>query len=173
MNNYYYYLRRMFAFLFDWYLNYIPVYILTLALGFDEHFHRYYILLLMLLISVLMYIVLPFVFKGQTIGQRVFKLRMLKLNNSNLKLCDYILRFLISYMLIEAQFYTLSSYFRTNLFLDLLINFKKITWLPYLTQIIDIIFILLGFGSLIYSLWDKDRCCLHDKIFKVKIVVEN
>lgn len=171
MSNYNYYIRRFLAFLLDWYFNYFLVYAIVVAFNLSETIYRYHILVLMLFISLIVYTLIPYLNQGQTLGQRVFKLKLVKDDNRNLSLLNYLVRFILAYVIIGAQFYSFSSYLRTNLFVELFLNFGYLNWMSGLTQFIDGAFIIIGFLDLSYCLYNKQQKCFHDYLLHQKVIL--
>lgn len=172
MSKYNYYIRRVLAFFIDWYFNYFIVYAMVVAFNLSETIYRYHILFVMLVVSLIVYVLIPFVNHGQTLGHKVFKLRLLKDDNSYLSLVNYFVRFVFAYMIIGAQFYTFSSYLRTNLFVELFLYFGNFDWLSNITKFIDGAFIVIGFLDLSYCLYNRQQKCFHDYLLGQKVVLD-
>lgn len=171
MNKYNYYIRRMLAFFIDWYFNYFMIYAIVVAFNLSETFYRYHILFIMLIVSIIVYVLIPFINHGQTLGHKVFKLKLIKDDDSNLSLVNYFVRFVFAYMLIGAQFYSASSYLRTNLFVELFLHFGHLNWISDLTRFIDVAFIIVGFLNVSYCFYNKQQKCFHDYLLGQKVIL--
>ncbi|MDY6062842.1 MAG: RDD family protein [Erysipelotrichaceae bacterium] len=169
--------RRTFAFIVDWYINGIIASGLTALLNSliykqDQIFHlqqvlnspkKWLVIIGLLISSIITFVVIPSK-SGQTIMQRVLKIKVVDQNNNVPAITTLIIRFFIGCLILESALYTLSS----DLWVILL---TKI--FGYKTMINIIGYLLYGIAalSLILALKDKKETkTFHDRISKTKVI---
>ncbi len=166
-------LRRFAAYAVDWYLYSVilisfnvlmmkakglePVYYMTLeqysggdALG---------IMAALLLLHGLLFVVLVKVWKGQTIGKKIFHIRIVSCDGNPVSLWQLFLREFAGVFALEGWFSPLNSYFRTLLAM-------------YFGDIIMLnrIWIAAAVLSLFIMRCNKDRRMFHDYIGRTKVI---
>lgn len=168
-----YLLRRLGAYIVDWYLYSVlligfnafystikgiePVYFMTL-----EHYERSdatYAMIMMLLIHLICFVLLVKFFKGQTIGKKIFKLRIVSVSGEEVLLNQLFIRELVGFLVIEGSFSPISSYIRTYLamqFYDIILLIR--------------IWYLISFISLLCLKMYKDSRMIHDIVGKTKVI---
>ena len=106
------------------------------------------------------FIIFAYLNKGQTIGKKIFNLRVVGKNNSKVKLSQMIIRGLIIYSLLSAFVNTYSVNF---------LDIKLYNTVSVAVTSIDTILILV---TIIFILYNKDKKGLHDILAKTKVIVE-
>lgn len=108
------------------------------------------------------YVILElYVYKGQTFGKRIMKLKVVKDDGSDVDLKTILMREGLGVMIIEGYLANSSSYLRQVI--QLYVDFNIMDMAVYLFGIISAISILMGMAS--YS-----RKMLHDRIAKTRII---
>lgn len=168
-----YYFRRLGAYAVDWYLYSViligfnvfyskvkgiePTYFMTLECY--EKSDTTIVMLLMLFIHFLIFVVLVKVLNGQTLGKKLFKLRIVSTNNQPVTIFQLLLREFVGLILIEGSFSPISSYFRTYL----AIHFYDI-------MLLIGIWYLVSFVSLVIVRFNPNGKMVHDIIGKTKVI---
>ncbi len=157
--------RRLFACLLDWYL--CSVLITAMQKLLTELSHASIrslsieIAIFAILITIVYVVLIPLWMNGQTIGKRIMKLRIVKLDHTLLTGKDLVLRELLGTFLIEGSIFAGSDYFRE--LLQILSNQQLLVGLSILSSIITI-------GSIGYMFFNQDRRMFHDLIARTKVV---
>ena len=163
--------RRFVAMIIDWYLtNMLAVIPITFYLRGNDYLKPYMfdlthydfsiglaLGLYGILIGIVYYIFIPtYLFKGQTLGKKICKIKIIKENNESIKL-----RELLGASLLEGGMIIIPTYIR-----KLLPLFK-------LTMIVDplkYIAYALTIGSIIYAYFQANTQSFHDKVAKTIVV---
>lgn len=101
------------------------------------------------------------VYKGQTFGKRIMKLKVVKDDGSDIDFKTILMREGLGIMIIEGYLANSSSYLRQ--IIQLFVSFNIMDMSVYLFGIISAISILMGMAS-------PSRKMLHDRIAKTKII---
>ena len=114
------------------------------------------------MIGIIHYVFIPtYLFKGQTLGKKICKIKIIKENNESINLKDMLLRELLGASLLEGGMIIIPTYIR-----KLLPLFK-------LTMIVDplkYIAYALTIGSIIYAYFQANTQSFHDKVAKTIVV---
>jgi uncharacterized RDD family membrane protein YckC len=98
---------------------------------------------------------------GTTIGKRIFGIKVVKNDGSNVDLKTMIIREGIGVILLEGVTYPISNYIHS--LLDILLKTNIENYLAYGFGVITII-------SILYALYNKDQAMFHDRIAKTKVI---
>ena len=161
--------RRFVAMIIDWYLtNMLAVIPITFYLRGNDYLKPYmfdlthYDFSIGLALGLVYYIFIPtYLFKGQTLGKKICKIKIIKENNESINLKDMMLRELLGASLLEGGMIIIPTYIR-----KLLPLFK-------LTMIVDplkYIAYALTIGSIIYAYFQANTQSFHDKVAKTIVV---
>lgn len=166
-------LRRLAAYAVDWYLYSVvliafhafilkykgmkPVYYMTL----EQHpiKEAIVIMILMLGLHCLLFVILVKRMNGQTIGKKLFHLRIVSKDGMPVKIWQLLFREFFGIILLEGWFSPVSSYFRTLLarcFGDIIT--------------INRIWIIAAVVSVLVMRCNRNRCMLHDYVGGTKVV---
>ena len=166
-------LRRLAAYAVDWYLysavliafhafilkykGMKPVYYMTL----EQHSIKEAvgIMILMLVLHCLLFVILVKVMDGQTVGKKLFHLRIVSEDGTPVKIRQLFGREIFGIFLLEGWFSPTSSYFRTLLALC----FGDII-------VINRIWIVVAAASVLAMRCNKNRRMLHDYVGGTKVV---
>lgn len=120
------------------------------------------VFLLCLLISFYYLIYLPVYKKtGTTIGKRIFGIKVVKSDGSDVDLKTMIIREGIGVILLEGATYPISNYLHS--LIDILMKTNIEDYLAYGFGVITII-------SILYALYNKDQAMFHDRLAKTKVI---
>ncbi|WP_019892449.1 RDD family protein [Allobaculum stercoricanis] len=176
-----YFVKRLFAFGFDWYLSGILANIaISLCYGFFnqgkievqygfENMTTPQSLItigILALIFLFYYVYVPAkIWKGQTLMLHVMQLKVVDLNDQEVGLKTLLFRFVVGCLLLEGTFYFFTSAFKTMLLTK---------FLPLDTGTMDLLLsgpiVVISVISLLMSLRDKTHSqTLHDKISKTYV----
>lgn len=162
--------RRFVAMIIDWYLtNMLAVIPITFYLRGNDYLKPYMfdlthydfsiglaLGLYGILIGIVYYIFIPtYLFKGQTLGKKICKIKIIKENNESINLKDMMLRELLGASLLEGGMIIIPTYIR------------KILPLFKLTMFVDplkYIAYALTIGSIIYAYFQTNTQSFHDKV---------
>lgn len=112
--------------------------------------------------GVIYYVIIPmFIFKGQTLGKKLFKIKVVKQDKSEVDAKTILIREVLGSTLFEGGIVTTAIYFRQ--LVQLFVPFNIFTPWTYLTYIITIISIGIAY-------FNKDSLTIHDKIAKTILV---
>ena len=168
--------RRFVAMIIDWYLtNMLAVIPITFYLRGNDYLKPYMfdlthydfsiglaLGLYGVLIGIIYYVFIPtYLFKGQTLGKKICKIKIIKENNESINLKDMMLRELLGASLLEGGMIIIPTYIR------------KILPLFKLTMIVDplkYIAYALTIGSIIYAYFQANTQSFHDKVAKTIVV---
>ncbi|MGB4984175.1 MAG: RDD family protein [Erysipelotrichaceae bacterium] len=168
--------KRILAYVIDWYLGFmfgcLPILYLSnvinqkttvdFSLSQFSGQMMYVVLFLALLFSIFYYFVVPtFIYRGQTIGKRMLKIRVVGENGNCLSIKQSFIRQVIGVMILESSF-MLSG--------NLICEVIGIVVNPLIGDILSYVFLGLFVISLIL-VYKKNRS-LHD-LFVKSIVIEN
>lgn len=115
-----------------------------------------------ILTGIIYYVVTPmFIFKGQTLGKKLFKIKVVKQDNSEVDAKTILIREVLGSTLFEGGIVTTAIYLRQLVQLFVPFNiFKPWTYLAYIITIISI--------GIAY--FNKDSLTIHDKIAKTILI---
>ena len=116
------------------------------------------------LFAFIYYIIIPIIWQGQTVGKKIMKLRIVNIDDSNVKTNTIIVRQLIGIIILEGFLYSVSDLIRNIISLYFKINITGIGL--YIAIFITIISIILLYKG-------KSNRMLHDYIAKTKVIYEN
>lgn len=169
-------IRRFIALFIDWYITSM---IAAMPITFYFRENSYVVLedfrlehysmdialfigLFALITGIIYYIIIPaFVFKGQTLGKKICKIKVIQQNQREVNLKTLIIREGLGSILIEGGILVTASYFRQLIQLFLSINILE-NWM-YLTYIITLC-------SIAYAYFNTKTLCFHDIISKTMVV---
>lgn len=170
------YVKRFFAYLVDYYVGLLccsfPIVMANGILNQSDHMQMnlflfdgitfYIIGIISLVVGYWFYIYIPmFVWKGQTLGKRMFHFKMLRCDGKEITWKELWIRYFIGFTLIEESFLPSSSIVRQML--------TKLTGFNFVDT-----FIYLGLGisivSCIIMLFSKNRQMLHDRFANTLVV---
>lgn len=167
--------RRFLAYLIDWYVGAlataVPISMIAQKMyGQMERqdiifFDKPYGLIagiLALICAFLYYVIVPmFVNKGQTFGKKLCKIKIVKMDNSDLSFKDYLLRQVLGIVIVEGVLYSASSILHQVIALTTGINIVKP--MMYLGFVI-------GGVSFLLALFRNDHRAIHDHIAGTKVI---
>lgn len=156
--------RRFIACVIDWYLCSVLMAIPTIIINDtiqEKYIASILISLFALGITVIYYIVISYANNGQTLGKKILKLRITKLNGDDIEPKDLILRELIGVLVIEGSIFAGSNYLR-----ELLQMFTKCNVLVPLSIVSSVITIV----SILLLLFSKKSRMIHDYIGNTIVV---
>ncbi|NLH63228.1 MAG: RDD family protein [Erysipelotrichaceae bacterium] len=125
------------------------------------------ILAVIFIITLLYFVYIPYhVWKGQTLVQHVFQLKMVNEDHEDVDLKTQLKRFIIGCLLLEGTFYYFTSVLKNVVILKFLYsNPETMDW------ILSGPILLLSAYSLISSVLDKKQSrTLHDRIFHTEVI---
>lgn len=167
--------KRLLAYFFDWYvvsvLTILPINFIYSMIYQQKNFISSIVnlpvypaicaFLIGLLFSLLYLVYLPYKYNGQTIGKKIFGLKIIRDDENNIDLKTLFIRNGIGFILIEGTFYSCSIYFWE------LIN---IMFKTSISSIILSILSIISFISIILSLLNSNHRMLHDYLSKTCVV---
>lgn len=169
------FIKRLIAYFIDWYiisiLTILPInliYSLTFQTkNFDSTisnlpvFQAIIAFSLGLILSVLYLIYFPYKHNGQTLGKKIFGLRIIKNNHETLDFKTLLIRNGLGLILIEGTFYSCSIYFweLINIVSSLSISSTMLSILG-----------LISFVSMTLCLFTSNHQMLHDMISKTQVI---
>lgn len=171
-------IRRLIAYFIDWYIALIimntmliaAAYLLTgrmfvgsLALTYFDADVQLPLLLMLVAVEVILYSVVPrFVWRGQTIGKRLLRVRMVTVSGEAPGLPRLMLRDLVAITVVEGCFSPLSNYVRNYLMLFLERDIIQYTvWFSWGIGVVSVLLLLLS----------KRKRMLHDVIAGTVVTV--
>lgn len=171
-------IRRLIAYFIDWYIALIimntmliaAAYLLTgrmfvgsLALTYFDADVQLPLLLMLVAVEVILYSVVPrFVWRGQTIGKHLLRVRMATVSGEAPGLPRLMLRDLVAITVVEGCFSPLSNYVRNYLMLFLERDIIQYTvWFSWGIGVVSVLLLLLS----------KRRRMLHDVIAGTVVAV--
>ena len=98
---------------------------------------------------------------GATIGKRIFGIKVIKNDGSDVDIKTMLIREGIGVILLEGVTYPISNYLHS--LLDILMKTNIENYLAYGFGVITII-------SILYALYNKDQAMFHDRIAKTKVI---
>lgn len=165
--------KRLGAYVVDWYLYAVvlisfntiystmngiePTYYMTLEI-YDKQ-NVYVVMTLMFMIHFLIFVVLCKLLKGQTIGKKLFHLRIVSKDDQPVRSVQLLLREFLGIILIEGYFSPISSYFRTFLaiqFGDII----ELQWMWYMMALV----------SIVIARFIKNNRMIHDLVANTKVI---
>ena len=168
--------RRFVAMIIDWYLtNMLAVIPITFYLRGNDYLKPYMfdlthydfsiglaLGLYGILIGIIYYVFIPtYLFKGQTLGKKICKIKIVKENNESVNLKDMMLRELLGASLLEGGMIIIPTYLRKMLPL-----FK----LSMIVDPLKYVAYALTIGSIIYAYFQPNTQSFHDKIARTVVI---
>ena len=168
--------RRCVAMIIDWYITHMIVVIpITFYLRDGDYLKPYmfdlshysfsiglFLGLFGIFVGVFYYIVIPtYLWKGQTIGKKIFGLKIVKNNEINIDLKTLLIRNGVGLILIEGTFYSCSIYFW-----ELINIIFEASIASFALSILGIV----SFISMFMSLLNSNHRMLHDYLSKTSVV---
>ena len=121
------------------------------------------ILGILFIVEIIYFCVIPkYVFKGQTIGKKILKIKIVNNNDSEVTFMNLLRRDLLGVVIVEGSFVPLSNYIR-NVLMPY-VGRVPVQYLVYLFTIISLV-------SVSLLVFDKNGRMLHDYIGGTKVVV--
>ena len=166
-----YFIKRVFAFIVDWYLTAVLSYLLFNLINslilkdkMIKDTNSLLFILCTFLATCFTFIYIPLKrAKNQTIMQKVLHLELVALDGSKLKLRAYLIRFLIGSLLLESAFYLLSEK-TINYLMRVFINKNEQSYIAYFLVALSLI-------SVLSALLDKRNSqTFHDRISGSKVI---
>lgn len=171
-------IRRLVAYVIDWYLITFLMNSLLVAVDvyrkgslitnvvpisvFDKS-EQLVILGILFIVEIIYFCVIPkYVFKGQTIGKKILKIKIVNNNDSEVTFMNLLRRDLLGVVIVEGSFVPLSNYIR-NVLMPY-VGRVPVQYLVYLFTIISLV-------SVSLLVFDKNGRMLHDYIGGTKVVV--
>lgn len=177
-----YFIRRGLAFGIDYLIvNRVSVMVTALVYGLMNHgevvvltdlsdvplVQCFVILLSILAVTMLYFVYVPLkVWKGQTLMQHVFQLKVVGMDGTEVDVKTFLLRFIIGCLLLEGTFYYFTSVLKNILITRFLYsNPDTMDWLLSGPILVISVF------SMISSLFDKKQNrTLHDRLFHTEVI---
>lgn len=167
--------KRLIAYFIDWYcVSFLTIIPINFIYGLTYHQKNFentittlpilqasIAFLIGLFFSILYLIYFPYKNNGQTLGKKIFKLRIVKSDNNKLDIKTLFIRNGIGLILIEGTFYTCSIYFWE--FMNLISSSLNSSTVLSILGIIS-------FASLVISLITNDHKMIHDFIAKTTVI---
>ena len=117
----------------------------------------------MFIVEIIYFCIIPkYVFKGQTIGKKILKLKVVNNNGSEATFMNLLRRDLLGVVIIEGSFVPLSNYIR-NVLMPY-VGRVPVQYLVYLFTIVSLV-------SVSLLVFEKNGRMLHDYIGGTKVVV--
>lgn len=171
-------IRRLVAYIIDWYLitflmNSLLVIIDVYKKGslisnvvpisvFDKN-EQLVILGILFIVEIVYFCVIPrYVFKGQTIGKKILKIKIINDNGSEATFMNLLRRDLLGVVIVEGSFVPLSNYIR-NVLMPY-VGRVPVRYLVYLFTIISLV-------SVSLLVFEKNGRMFHDYIGGTKVVM--
>ncbi|MDY3360768.1 MAG: RDD family protein [Clostridium celatum] len=115
-----------------------------------------------ILSGIIYYLAIPmFIFKGQTLGKKLLKIKVVKQDKSEVDVKTILIREVLGSTLFEGGIVTTAIYLRQ--LVQLFVPFNIFTPWTYLAYIITII-------SIVIAYFNKDSLTIHDKIAKTILI---
>ncbi len=128
---------------------------------YDISKHTVILSILSIIISLLYYVVYPCYNDGQTLGKKIMKIRIKKVNNNDLSMNDLLIRAMINNSIfLNILCIILILFLSKNMYLNITSIFSSIQYLVMIVSIIMIAF-------------SKKAQGLHDKVAKTEVVMTN
>lgn len=167
--------NRFFSYLIDWYVGglctSIPISIISQKLtntmlnqNIIEFKEPYGIIagILAILFAIFYFVIVPtYIYKGQTLGKKICKIKIVQKSNKDITLKNILLRQVIGIMIIEGSLISASAIWHSILTIITKINF--------VSPLMYIGFILTGF-SIILMIFKGENRAMHDYLAGTKVV---
>lgn len=168
--------RRFLAYLIDWYLGALctslPIAlisqkfnntVLNQSIITFEGNYGYIAGVLALLFAGFYFVIIPtFIYKGQTLGKKICKIKIVQSSNEDITLKNMILRQIIGIMIIEGGLITASSILHSLVTMIIKVNF--VTPLMYIGYVITGI-------SVILLVFKGENKAIHDYLGQTKVII--
>ena len=168
--------RRFLAYLIDWYLGALctslPIAlisqkfnntVLNQSIITFEGNYGYIAGVLALLCAGFYFVIIPtFIYKGQTLGKKICKIKIVQASNEDITLKNMILRQIIGIMIIEGGLITASSILHSLVTMIIKVNF--VTPLMYIGYVITGI-------SVILLVFKRENKAIHDYLGQTKVII--
>lgn len=168
--------RRFLAYLIDWYLGALctslPIAlisqkfnntVLNQSIITFEGNYGYIAGVLALLFAGFYFVIIPtFIYKGQTLGKKICKIKIVQASNEDITLKNMILRQIIGIMIIEGGLITASSILHSLVTMIIKVNF--VTPLMYIGYVITGI-------SVILLVFKGENKAIHDYLGQTKVII--
>lgn len=166
-----YFIKRVFAFMVDWYLTAVLSYLLFNLINslilkdkMIKDTNSLLFILCTFLATCFTFVYIPLKrAKNQTIMQKVLHLELVALDGSKLKVRAYLIRFLIGSLLLESAFYLLSEK-TINYLMKVFINKNEQSYIAYFLVALSLI------GILSALLDKRNNQTFHDRISGSKVI---
>lgn len=171
-------IRRLMAYLIDWYLItffmnlLLAIFVINkegtmitnlIPIGYFKGIEQFVVLGLLFVLEILYFCIIPtYLFKGQTIGKKILKIKVVNKDNSDVSFINLLKRDLIGTVFIEGSLLPLSNYIR-----NILIIYIGNTPVQYMVYIFTITTIV----SLALAVFGKEQKMLHDYVGGTKVVL--
>lgn len=129
-----------------------------ISLNYDIYKYRVFSSITSITIFILYFGVLQYLLKGQTLGKKIMKLKVICINDKNVTISKYILRIIV-----------LNNIWVTLLNMGSVYIFEGINFY-YITYIISMLSSLIYMMNLIMIMFRKDNRGLHDFISSTKVI---
>ena len=171
-------IKRLLAYIIDWYLIMFLMNSLLVAIDvykkgslisnvvpisvFDKN-EQLVILGILFIVEIVYFCVIPrYVFKGQTIGKKILKIKIINNNGSETTFMNLLRRDLLGVVIVEGSFVPLSNYIR-NVLMPY-VGRVPVQYLVYLFTIVSLV-------SVSLLVFEKNGRMFHDYIGGTKVVV--
>lgn len=171
-----YLIRRLGAYLIDWYLGGLctsfPIALISQKLNNTvlnqditsfQWQYGYVAGVLALICAVVYFLVIPtYIYKGQTLGKKICKMKIVQESNEDITLRNMILRQIVGIMVIESGLITVSSVWHSLVMMITKVNLANT--LMYIGYVITGI-------SIILLVFRSENKAIHDYLGKTKVIV--
>ena len=169
------FVKRLIAYFIDWYIisvmTILPIKLIYSIIYHQKNFTSSIVnlplipaisaFLIGLLLSLLYLVYFPYKYNGQTIGKKIFGLKIVKNNEINIDLKTLLIRNGVGLILIEGTFYSCSIYFW-----ELINIIFEASIASFALSILGIV----SFISMFMSLLNSNHRMLHDYLSKTSVV---
>ena len=155
------FVKRLIAYFIDWYIISVMTILPITSIVNLPLIPAISAFLIGLLLSLLYLVYFPYKYNGQTIGKKIFGLKIVKNNEINIDLKTLLIRNGVGLILIEGTFYSCSIYFW-----ELINIIFEASIASFALSILGIV----SFISMFMSLLNSNHRMLHDYLSKTSVV---